>query len=282
VTHCIQCGYSLEGLGDDANCPECATPVQRSRYGFLFVYAGDEYTRTVIRGLRFVAIGVLVFIVMLVAVIVAPIAVAGPTTSAVRQLLNLVLFLPLAMILAGYLGFVTPDPGLTRGDQPIRARRWARVGVLACAVAIALTPLVSLVAPGGVGARSLTTALLVLRGVLVVAGAGMTFVGGGVYLAWLARRIPDKKLVRRAKRLLWLVPLLVLAPFLCIIVATGFGVGAGGMAGPTVFFMWLGCGALVLWVVALVLWWNLLDAVRKGIVKARASAVAPRPPGLPA
>lgn len=283
VTNCIQCGYSLEGLGDDASCPECATPVARSRFGFLFVYAGDDYARAVVRGLRLVTIGVLVLVVLAVVLFVANVAMRGTGPRPYTPLLALAMLVPLAMIFFGYHAFASPDPGLSPDDQPRLARMVARVGVLACAAAVALSLLSPLLVAVGLGVGPLALALGWLRGLLIVAGVGMAFFGGGLCLVWLAKRIPDKKLVRRAKRSLWLVPLLSLMPLLLSIgVATTIALGAGGMALPRSIAIVLGCGSLVLWLASLILWWNLLDGVRKGIVNARASAVAPRPLGGPA
>ena len=64
------------------------------------------------------------------------------------------------------------------------------------------------------------------------------FFAAMLYVRWLARRVPDQKLHNRAKRFMWLGPLL-----------------------QTVGLLLLGLGPLI----ALVMYWNMLDTMRKHI-----------------
>ena len=64
---CIQCGYNLRGLATDKLCPECGTPIERSRRGDLLNDADPDW-------LKKLRLGVLVKVCSMVLVVVLPIA----------------------------------------------------------------------------------------------------------------------------------------------------------------------------------------------------------------
>jgi predicted Zn-ribbon and HTH transcriptional regulator len=275
VTHCIQCGYSLEALGDDALCPECATPVQRSRFGFHFAHAGDDYTDTVVRGLGLVTKGALLLIVAFVAGVLVSRFIAGMGFASIVP--RLATPVPIAMILWGYTLMVTPDPGLGEREQPGRARACVRAGVGVCAAAAFVNLLTAGVGPR-LGIAGSGAVVAIVLAVLSLVGPVLVFFASTRYVAWLASRIPDPKLTRRAKRTLWLLPLWVLLPTLVSVLAGGAGRGAGAMSSLRTLTMLAACTSLVAWLSAPIIVWNLFDAVRKGILGARAKWTARRRP----
>jgi hypothetical protein len=78
------------------------------------------------------------------------------------------------------------------------------------------------------------TLLVVVMNLASLAASGLQFFASMIYLRWLAPRLPDDRVFKRAKMLMWLGPLLMT-------------VGAFILIGP---------------LVALVLYYNLLNWVR--------------------
>jgi lysylphosphatidylglycerol synthetase-like protein (DUF2156 family) len=98
--------------------------------------------------------------------------------------------------------------------------------------------------PGGVAvATGLTFAVIA---VLVSIAAGMAWIAAFffqmVYIRWLAARVPDNWVANRAKLLMWLAPVLYVVGSLCLAL------------GP---------------LVALILYWNMLDRLRKDLKTVR-------------
>ena len=80
--------------------------------------------------------------------------------------------------------------------------------------------------------------LSMVLGLLSLVAWVAQFFAAMLYVRWLARRVPDQKLHNRAKRFMWLGPLL-----------------------QTVGLLLIGLGPLI----ALVMYWNMLDVMRKHI-----------------
>lgn len=69
---CTRCGYDLRGLSEDAECPECATPIVHSKHNLLR-YTDDDWLRSIVRGMRIAHVGrqfffilVLIYLLMLI------------------------------------------------------------------------------------------------------------------------------------------------------------------------------------------------------------------------
>ncbi len=244
---CIICGYDSQGLPRSGKCPECGTPVEQSYLPDLLANRSPAYLRQLRSGLSWVLNGILAYFILLiggifVGIIAAAMAggVAGGAVTANTVQLSLQ-FLGIACAMAIFFGWwrlTTPDPGKMDSQFDLKSRQVIRVTVIVQAAASLITFAVSAVA---FGAPNLSMPLMMVSGAVGLASgvAWITqFFAAMLYVRWLARRVPDRKLHDKAKRFMWLGPLLY-----------------------TVGIVLLGLGPLI----ALVMYWNMLDKLRKHI-----------------
>lgn len=252
---CHSCGYSLIGAPVASRCPECGSPVTDSMRGILLQFAGQGYLRQLLTGHSWVLNGILVQILAWAARVIVG-AVAGVSGSGAASLvataISAVGTLITIWIFLGYLKMTEVDPQFTGEDRPDRDRRITRIASICSIVFGGIVIIISLgvqVSPTALGdAGTIIADVATLGGFLALA---VQFFGMMGYQQWLGRRIPDQWISRRAKTYRWLLPLL----------AT---VGALVLIGP---------------LIALVMYWNLLDRMRKhlkSIVKTGAPATLPK------
>lgn len=241
---CVKCSYNLRGLPAAGVCPECGTPVAMSLRGILLQYAGKDYLETVRSGLSFVLNGILLMIIVNVLLFVAGMISASGTgvTSSTLSVLSAVAQLGVSvLILFGYWRYTQPDPGFLGNDYPDTPRKVIRAAVAvqaAAAVAQVLAQLALIALPITAGGPMMMLMGLV---VLVVSLCGLVawivgFFGIMRYTSWMASRVPDQYIIKRCRIYMWLLPVIA-------------------VVGVVVLFL----GPLI----ALVMYWNLLDRMRK-------------------
>lgn len=227
---CINCAYDLAGLAADANCPECATPVAKSLGGDLLANRLPAYVSKLRRGAWMVetSINLTIGSVALFVLVMILTAVAAPTFAnaiivVATILCGLAFMLGLVLFPAGWWKLTTPDPGIDADARGQRARRLVRITV---AVLVAST-LISLaeksIFRGQLYSSAAATTNLslssvsVLFQIMTLIAWIVQFYAAMLYVRWLARRIPDERVYKRAGRLLWLGPLLSLPVCLFIL-----------------------------------------------------------------
>lgn len=248
---CLKCGYDLLGLDRAAVCPECAAPISDSVRGTLLRFADPAYLSRLHSGA----------VLVLTAIIVGLLSdVAGRLTSVAAPDLHISVSLAFGVVsfLAGVCGLVgwwrlsTLDPNYPGQDTGGAARRFVRIAVIVQAVALAMLPLpIAAVLLDLVridtDQRLATFGFVVLGLTVVSLGARLLqFLAAMVYLKWLGRRVPNTKIVKRAGTLMWVGPLLCTVGLLIVV-------------GP---------------LIALVLYYNLIDWLRKDLSDIRAQPAA--------
>ncbi len=241
VPACIICGYDLKGLPQEGVCPECGTPVAQSYLPDLLQNRSPDYLRQLRSGLSFVLNGILVWVCVMVGGVF--VALAGVTGA--ELLLALAGAGCSLAILFGWWRLTTPDPGRPDATLDLKSRRIIRVAVVIQAGASVFNVGVQAMVWSAAGASAAASQMAMLVGLLALALGLASMVAWVVqffaamhYVRWLARRVPDQKLHNQAKRFMWLGPVL-------------YTVGA----------LAVGLGPLI----ALVMYWNMLDKLRKHI-----------------
>lgn len=254
---CIGCSYNLRGLPVNGNCPECGQPVQASLRGILLQFASPDYLATIRSGASLVLNGILVYIVLTLVTIFGTFAVSaglgtrGATGSSYEIVISLVQLIPTAMIMLGYWKFTRPDPGFVGIEKPDSARSIVRITVAIQAGFQVLHVLMTVIGGSMPGAALAIGIFAILFAIVTVVAWAVQFFAMMRYLKWLAARLPDTFIINRAGTYMWLLPVL-------------YTVGAFVCVGP---------------LIALVLYWNLLDRVRKhlrSIVETGQPAILPQ------
>jgi hypothetical protein len=257
---CSKCGYNLHGLDPKGVCPECGAPISESMVGRLLVFSAPDYVASLHRGVFLIVTVILLqFLASFVgfgAVLALQQGAVG--ASVVQTVVGTMQLGQLALSVALWVGwwmFSAPDPavrtGMDSGDKP---RQWVRIAVAASAIVTLITTISEFVgappvaAPIGKGGPAGAAVVGVLIGLFGLAVTAVKFFASMMYLGWLGPRLPDPAVVTKARSYMWQLPIWT-----------------------TVGALLCGLGPLI----ALVLYWNLLDQVRKDLKRVREEQARP-------
>jgi hypothetical protein len=240
---CNSCGYNLAGLPTAGLCPECGAPVEQSLKGDLLENASPAHVETLRKGVSLVLNGLLVSVVVNVLAIPVGIVMMQYGAYWPTHLMNMVGLLVSGVILWGWWMFSKLDPAYTGRHDASKSRAWLRI-LLFVHVGFSLAGL--LLAYVAAGQEVETTV-----DVLALAVWAAKFFLEMSYVRWLAPRLPNERVAKRAKLLMWLGPVLYSAKWSLWFAPLPFALLA-------VFF---GLGPLI----ALIFYWNLLNWVRNDL-----------------
>lgn len=253
---CKQCGYALEGLPPEGVCPECGLPIERSLTDDQLRHSSPAYLALLHRGVFLILTGIIAQLSLIVGALFIGFAlsVGGGAVGTLQAVMTLFSLIATGVIAWGWFLFSAPDPAFAGRLDGSRARVVVRVAVVANAGVTLVTTVVQFALPvtgvaPGAAAPAITTAtvvLFLLSFVGFVAWA-VSFFAAMLYLRWLCPRIPNWRAYRRAKVMMWLGPLLFTVGSLCI-----------------------GLGPLV----AVILYWNMLEWVRRDLKRIREEQAA--------
>ena len=237
---CLQCGYSIRGLPHGGRCPECGTPIERSLQGNLLRYSSPAYLATLNRGVLLIlaAIAAQVICILGGLILIAWLTAKGWNDVArVSELLLSTASTGLSVVLLiGWWQFSAPDPAFVGAGGGTTARKVVRTAVVAAAMLTAMVTVMETLTTSV--ATNVDTAANILLGVVQV----VKFFAAMLYIRWLAPRFPDDVIDSRARLLMWLCPLLVT-------------IGTSG--------------CFIALIIALVLYWSLLNSVQNEISRIR-------------
>ena len=255
ITQCVGCGYDLTGLSRDGVCPECGLDVISSQHGALFLYCDKAYLAKLHAGITLIVAGIAQLVFAVPFMIVAAIAVSITQGSGAVVILSmLVYFASLLMIVIGWFVFSARDPSGIFDQRGSAARHTLRIALGVMVAGSLFSTVLQAVGAGGPGAQP----LLVVVAIANLAAYIVFYYASLVYVRWAATRIPDAKAVAKAKQLMWLGPVLLIGSFF-LLMCGGFAtlaLGALGILGG-VF------SALAAIIIALIMYWNLLDRIRR-------------------
>lgn len=231
---CIQCGYALRGLSSDGNCPECGTPIERSMRGNLLRYSSPDYLDKLHRGVFIILVTTAISFVLTILSIFTTISVTRGGAGATGLDLALTWVTGVVSLVGtwGWWLFSSPDPAYAGRDDGSQARKIVRVTLIINAVAGLVVSLEASLPRLGL------VWLEALFGLLALTTFAVSFFAAMLYLRWLTPRIPQERAYKRSKTLMWLGPLLAIVGAPCFLI------------GP---------------LIVLVLYWNMLDWIRRDL-----------------
>ena len=132
---CRRCGYDLRGLDQQADCPECGTPVARSLTDAKLQFSDPDWLATVARGSSWITAGLGFGIASVVFVPVISVLTGGWTPPAwvVNWGLAVGPLLAVGFTLFGVGLFTQRDPSGWHDEEHSRAR-WLLGGAVLCAL----------------------------------------------------------------------------------------------------------------------------------------------------
>ena len=239
--NCVGCSYNLRGLQTDGRCPECGYSIQRSLMGPLLRYSSAEYLKTLQQGVLLLIIAAFASVVIGIVATVLEAAIAGITINqggvpgpgggagmagplaALNGAHAFVLFaveaLGAIVAIVGWYMLSVEDPSFVGTENGSKARRAVRILTMVRLAAV----LGGLLFLGIDHLFQLSMAMSIAGGIvteaLPVLAWGAVMIVGMLYIEWLARRIPDEKMARQARRYAWLLPVIY------IFLACCFGLG---------------------------------------------------------
>jgi hypothetical protein len=198
---CRKCGYNLRGLLADSVCPECGTPVGRSTHGDLLRFCDPAWVGTLASGMNWIVAGIICYtgIICYIGSVVLMMllfrALGGPGSLAWFQWAVLAIGL---VSLIGHWRLTTPDPVRVEAEPSITARSLVRIAMSASFV-------MSISATGAMQAGRVV-GVGVAMSVISVVQSGLGLIGTiavFVYARQLALRIPDERLARSTRVVMW-------------------------------------------------------------------------------
>ncbi|MFA6045133.1 MAG: hypothetical protein WC718_09125 [Phycisphaerales bacterium] len=171
-----------------------------------------------------------------------PVTPAGPTfLMRAYAVLSPIVTLGIQLVMCwGYFLLSEPDPGYTGIEKPDSARAWLRRSVIATA-AVSLVQTMLMIIQQVTAAPPFLGGILIATLILSMLAWAVQFFSMMQYVRGLAKRAPDEPMAQRANMYMWLLPVLY-----------------------TVGTLICGLGPLI----ALVLYWNMLAALRKHVIAA--------------
>ena len=228
---CIKCSYNLRTLSADGVCPECATPTGRSIHGDFLRFASPEWVEKLASGMNWIVGSIIISILFG--------CISGGVGAASRGQIpvGLVGIAGLALGIVRVIGYwlvTTPDPAQEQQESPSSARRVARFTVV-------LNYLLSWLA---VGAAVIPSWIVMVFMVVGYVTGMVELICILIYARQLALRIPDLKMARECRQLMWGWAIVSAMPILLLIVMP-LVAGSRGMGGASMGILGLGIFVVV-------------------------------------
>lgn len=221
---CRRCGYNLRSLSPAGRCPECGTAVGRSLRGDLLQFSDPQWVDKLASGMNWIVASIVVgfFSGLILAFVGGILGAFGNTTVVFLGIPAMQLGLG-AISLIGYWKVTTRDPADLDPENTVSARKIVRVSQL---TTYALAPIVHLLLPIAFWA---TQGLNLLSSLVGLVGMFAVF----IYARSLALRIPDEKLARHCRIVMWGFAITMAFMFVGGVIAA-FTVGTGAAPIPGV------------------------------------------------
>lgn len=242
---CFRCEYDLTSLSPEQNCPECGLPVEASLGRIQLAKAPPEYLAKLHKGVFIIQTAIIFMVLLVLASAFAGMSAASSSTGrmapAVELSINTVSAILSFALLVGWWMFSEPHPEYEGTYNGSSTRKAVRV-LLIVAAAIAVLNVLFVILP----ANAAFGFAIIALGIISIFVSVARYFTQMLYIRWMAPLLSNRRVYKRAKLLLWLGPVLM-----------------------TVGILLVGLGPLI----ALVLYWNMLDWIRKDLKAIRAESV---------
>ncbi|MHC4963695.1 MAG: hypothetical protein ACYTGE_02170 [Planctomycetota bacterium] len=281
---CTCCSYDLRGLPPGGVCPECGTPTERSPGGDPLSRADPQWLTRIAQGQALLAWGLLVAWLGAIMFGFMPVALhyigeAGRGGNASWRMIEMApvpvtgcVVMGMMMCTVGAFLLTTREPKKRGRETRSPARQLARQGMFATIGGVWLLLVVGLapLTPGALNTIRVVLCPFSVVALIVAIGALLRFLAG------LAARIPDRKLLRRTNKamrpLCWAVAVLV-----GIVLLALWPASSRDLLAMVVWVAGAGCGVLI--IVGLIIQQiarllGLMHAYRRAFRRCREAAAA--------
>lgn len=190
---CVKCGYNLRCLTEAGLCPECATPVGRSLTGDYLRFRDPAWVATLASGMNWIVWGIIVGIGGGLLGGIAIGSLRGAGAPGVMFLLPFLQFGLSTISIVGYWKVTTPDPGRSGEEIGITARKLVRFAQISSWLGIPIGQVLESIS--GI----LSAVFSIPAGLLGLIGTFALY----TYARGIAFRIPDEKLARSTRIVMW-------------------------------------------------------------------------------
>lgn len=247
INHCFKCDYELIGVDPIGLCPECGYPIHDSTGLGPLARSHPTHVEILHKGVFLVVASIIVWVLNIMlgffTGMISSINGYQQIPYSMTILLSLVVGVVAIAYTMGWWKLSTTDLLESPSPKGDSTRRFLRVMLIIFAVLMTINVAASFIPQSAYNSVGMSIAAIAFTIILLGVFATM-FIAQMLFLQWFAAQIHNKKVYKRSKLLVWLGPVLAIlgAPLLFI--------------GP---------------LVALILYWNMLDWIRKDLKAIRAA-----------
>ncbi len=213
---CIGCGYNLRGLNEAMNCPECGKPVSQSPQSNLLHYCDPGWLEKIRLGVSVKLWSFLIFFVQ--SLVLGSLIPVFSLPSSIGRVFSIAFG---AINLWSTFLITTQEPSISLGETSVTLRKTVRI----CAIIGFFGAYVGSGVQGGVFS-SISYLIAGATGLAEIAAA----CGELIYFRRFATRIPDEKLAKSTKYLLWTATICVACSS---VIGMVLAIISGGQAQPS-------------------------------------------------
>lgn len=217
-TPCVICGYNLRGLRHGGRCPECGSPINRSVYGDFLRYADSVWLKKLLLGVRLKLWNIVIGFVLGAPAGIAAILLrrGGPPILTGLQIIGG------AIGIAAVFLITAQEPRTALSEDAVTLRKAVRLCTIIAFVGQLLAQIGAFLGP---------IVWLTVIGSIIGIAAVAAYFGEFIYLRRFALRIPNERLARSTRIVMWGMGItMALSAIAGIIALAAMGTAAPGIS----------------------------------------------------